>query len=122
MSNKPNIHQSFKFAFEGIRFTFKYNRNIRIHIVIAILVIIASVLLQINAFEAGMICIMILLVICTEMINTVVEEVVNMITKEYRLEAKVAKDVAAAMVLVTAIGAVIVGLFVFIPHILRLLK
>ncbi len=65
---------------------------------------------------------MILLVICTEMINTAIEEMVNLLTNEHRLEAKIAKDVSAGMVLLTAMGSVIVGILVFTPHILKLLK
>jgi diacylglycerol kinase len=56
------------------------------------------------------------------MINTAIEEVVNLLTNEHRLEAKVAKDVSAGMVLLTAIGSIIVGVLVFAPHILKLFK
>ena len=62
----------------------------------------------------------ILMVICSEMINTSLEEMVNLITNEHRKEAKIAKDVAAGMVLIASIGAIIVGLFIFTPYILRL--
>jgi len=61
---------------------------------------------------------MILLVISTEMINTAIETMVDLITKEHRKEAKIAKDVAAAMVLINAVGACIVGCIIFIPHII----
>jgi diacylglycerol kinase (ATP) len=113
---------SFKYAFQGIYYAFKFNRNIRIHFVIAILVIIASIFFKVSAFEMGILGIMILLVICTEMINTAIEEVVNLLINEHRLEAKIAKDVSAGMVLLTAMGSVIVGILVFTPHILKLLK
>lgn len=62
----------------------------------------------------------VLLVILSEMINTSLEEMVNLITNEHKKEAKIAKDVAAGMVLVTAIGSVIIGIFIFSPHISRL--
>jgi diacylglycerol kinase (ATP) len=113
---------SFKYAFQGIYYAFKFNRNIRIHFVAAILVIIASILLKVNAFQMGILGVMILLVICTEMINTAIEEVVNLLTNEHRLEAKIAKDVSAGMVLLTAIGSIIVGILVFTPYLLKLFK
>jgi diacylglycerol kinase (ATP) len=53
------------------------------------------------------------------MINTSLEEMVNLITQEHRKEAKIAKDVAAGMVLIAAIGSVIVGIFIFAPYILK---
>ena len=68
----------------------------------------------------GILGIMILLVISAEMINTAIEKMVDLITTEHRKEAKIAKDVAAGMVLVNSLGSVIVGLIIFIPHILAL--
>lgn len=117
-----SLLDSFKHAFAGIYYALKFNRNIRIHFVAAILVIIASIVLKVNAFEMGILGVMILLVICTEMINTAIEEVINLLTSEHRVEAKIAKDVSAGMVLLTAMGSIIVGILVFTPHILKLLK
>jgi diacylglycerol kinase len=117
-----SLLNSFKYAFQGIYYALKFNRNIRIHFVAAFLVIIASILLKVGAFEMGILGVMILLVICTEMINTAIEEVVNLLTNEHRVEAKIAKDVSAGMVLLTTIGAVIVGILVFTPYLLKLFK
>jgi undecaprenol kinase len=54
------------------------------------------------------------------MINTSIEEMVNLITTEHRTEAKIAKDVAAGMVLTAVMGSVVLGVYVFAPYILRL--
>ena len=62
---------------------------------------------------------MIVLVISTEMINASIEQMVNLIVTEHRKEAKIAKDVAAGMVLVASIVSVIVGLLILAPYILR---
>ena len=121
MSN-TNMFKSFKYAFMGIYYAFKFNRNVRIDFVVAILVIIASLILKVNAFEMGILGVMILLVICAEMINTAIEEVVNLLTNEHRMEAKIAKDVSAGMVLLTAIGSLIVGFLVFTPYVLKFFK
>lgn len=121
MIRPKKLSQSFGYAFRGIYFALKYNQNLRIHFAVAILVIIASIVFGVNAFEMGILGIMILLVICTEMINTALEEMVNLIVNEHRQEAKIAKDVAAGMVLVAAMGSVIVGILIFVPHILKLL-
>jgi diacylglycerol kinase len=122
MINNKSIITSFKVAFAGIYYALKYNRNIRIHFIAAFLVIIAAIYFKVNPFEMGILGIMILLVICTEMINTSIEEVINLLVNEHRLEAKIAKDVSAGMVLLTSIGSVIIGILVFTPHILKLLK
>lgn len=111
---------SFKCAFIGVAHAIKYNQNLRIHLITAIFVIILSIILHVNPFEKGILGIMILLVIAAEMINTTIEEMANLITKEHREEARIAKDVAAGMVLLTAIGSVIVGLLIFVPYILKL--
>ena len=121
MIHHRTLIASFNYAFEGIKYAMQYNQNLRIHFVIALFVIGASVFFQVTPFEMGILGIMILLVICCEMINTAIEQMVDLITKEHRQEAKVAKDVSAGMVLLTSIGSVVVGLLIFIPHILRLL-
>ena len=111
--------KSFKFASAGVWWALKYNQNLRFHFAAAILVIIVSIIFRINTFEMGILGVMILIVVCTEMINTVVEEMVDLITKEHRQEAKIAKDVAAGMVLLSAVGSIIVGFLVFVPHIYK---
>jgi diacylglycerol kinase (ATP) len=119
MQRSSNLFKSFLYAIEGIQTAIKFNRNLRIHFLIAIIVIILSFYFRINFFEAGIVGVMIILVISAEMINSVIEEMVNLISKEHHAEAKIAKDVSAGMVLITSIGAVIMGLFVFIPHLIN---
>lgn len=120
MDYNKSLLNSFKYAFEGVWHALKNNRNLRIDFVSALIVIILSVIFHTNPYEKGVLGITILLVICSEMINTSLEEMVNLITNEHRKEAKIAKDVAAGMVLVSAIGAVIVGIFIFAPYISKL--
>lgn len=115
------IDKSFGHAIEGIIHAVKENRNLKIHLVIAILVLILSFLFRIKGYEFVDLIVVIVLVISAEMINTSLEEMVNLITTEHRQEAKVAKDVAAGMVLVVSIGAAIVGAYVFLPYILKLI-
>lgn len=115
--NHKHLYFSFHYAFAGIWYAARYNQNMRIHFIAAILVLVAAYFFKVTGIEMAVLGIMILLVIAAEMINTAIEEMVDLITKEHHEEAKVAKDVSAGMVLVTAIGAVIIGLFIFIPHI-----
>jgi len=122
METQRSLIKSFKYAFEGILFSVRHNRNLRIHIGAAILVVAASIFFRVNAFEMGILGIMILLVICLEMINSAIEEMVDFIIREHRQQAKIAKDVSAGMVLVASIGSVIVGILIFVPHIVRMLR
>ncbi len=120
MIEHRTLVNSFKYAIAGLSFAVKYNQNIKIHVIAAVLVILLSILLKVNRFEMGILGIMILLVISTEMINTSIEEMTNLITSEHRKEAKIAKDVAAGMVLITSFGAVIIGVLILFPYILKM--
>lgn len=122
MIKHRTLIKSFGYAMNGIRFALKEDQNIRIHILAAFIVIFFSLYFRVNAFEMGILAVMILLVIVTEMVNTAIEKTVDLITKEYREEAKIAKDVGAGMVLVAAVGALIVGVLVFTPYITALVK
>lgn len=122
MIEPRRLIKSFRFAFAGLEHAYRYDQNLRIHFFIAILVIIASIFFRVNTFEMGILGVMILLVMVTEMINTAIERMVDLITKEHREDAKIAKDVAAGMVFLTAAGSLIVGVLIFTPHILKLLK
>ncbi len=121
-NNHNKIHHSFGFAFAGIAHAFKENRNIRIHAVVAALVLIASFILGLTKFEKIIIVLAVVLVIASEMINTAIEEMVDLITNEHKEEAKRAKDVAAGMVFVASIGALIIGIAIFAPYIIKLLE
>lgn len=122
MPYNKSIIKSFIYAFEGIFYALRDNRNIRAHFIVAILVISVGIFFGVNRFEMGIIGIMILLVIMAEMINTSIEEMVDLIVSEHRQQAKIAKDVAAGMVLIAVVGSVIAGIFIFVPHILKLLN
>ncbi len=122
MEVNTNLFKSFGFAIEGIKLAYKYNRNIRIHTVAGITALTLCFILGLNGFETGLIIVVILLVIAAEMVNTAIEEMVDLIVREHREQARIAKDVAAGMVLVCSIGALIIGIIIFVPHILALLN
>ena len=123
MNNKHyTLIQSFGFAMQGIKTAIRLNRNLKIHLIFGFFVIIFSFILSLSAAEKALVFMMILLVMVAEMLNTAIEEIVNLVAKDYREEAKYAKDVSAGMVLVVAIGSVIVGLYIFLPHFLAFLN
>lgn len=114
--------KSFTYAFEGIRLALKLDQNVRFHVVVGVLVTLVSLMLKVNTFEFLFIVFAIFFVIITELLNTAVEEMTNLIVKEHRMEAKIAKDVAAAAVLLAALYAVIVGLVILLPKLLAVIK
>ena len=111
----------FSHAFSGLRYAFHTQRNVRVHIVMALLAIIASVLLRISPLEFALIFIAITGVFIAEMFNTVMELCVDLASPQYHPLAKIAKDVAAGAVLANAVLSIIIGLFIFGPHLLALL-
>ena len=108
---------SYKYAIEGFISSFKTERNMKIHIVAMIFVIIAGTYLKINFIEWCIIAIAIALVIAGELFNTAIETIVDMISPEKNPKAKLAKDISAAAVLALSIGAAIVGVIIFVPKI-----
>jgi len=122
MNKNYHIKKSFGYATEGLRVAWKFNANLRIHVIAAFVVLFLGLLLGLTANELVLIILTSIAVIGAEMINTVVEEVVNLVTKEHREEAKIAKDVAAGMVLMASFGSVLIGVLVFLPHLVALFK
>lgn len=115
-SHKGSLASSFRYALEGLRYVLWVERNARIHLAAAILVAALGLWLHLNALEWALIIIAIALVFAGEMLNTVIELMVDMITLEQHPLAKHAKDVAAGAILVAAIAAAVIGLLVLGPH------
>ena len=115
MKDKKRILNSFKYAIEGIKTALKTEKNLKIHIAIMILVIIAAIILKISIIE-WIICIILFgFVVSLELVNTAIETTVDLITLEKNPKAKIAKDVSAGAVLISAITSAIIGLIIFIP-------
>lgn len=121
MKNKKLI-SSFKYAFTGMWSAYKSERNMKIHIAVAILVILFGVFLQISTYEWIACTVCFAMVIGAEMFNTAIETVVDIAMPKKDERAKKAKDVAAGGVLVFAIGSAIIGSIIFIPKIIDYLN
>lgn len=106
---QQGVARSFNHAYRGLIYAVRTQRNMRIHVVIALLVLVASLLVGVSALELAALVIVIMLVFVTEMFNTALEFTVDLMTREYHPLAKLAKDVSAGAVLVTSVGAVLVG-------------
>ena len=106
---QQGVPRSFEHAYRGLIYAVRTQRNMRIHVVIAALVLVASLLVRVSKLELAVLVLVILLVLITEMFNTSLEFAVDLVTKEYHPLAKLAKDVSAGAVLVSSVGAVLVG-------------
>ena len=122
MEKKDPLYRSFGYAFQGIFTCVRKERNMKIHCVAAVLVVIAGVILKISAIEWCICMVLFGLVMALEQVNTAVEAVVDMVTEEYHPLAKVAKDTAAGAVLIAAIMAAIAGCIIFLPKIAQILQ
>jgi diacylglycerol kinase len=112
----------FGYAFSGLWYALRSQRNARVHVTIASLAIVMGIVLRISAVEFAMIFVAITGVFIAEMFNTVFELCVDLASPEHHPMAKVAKDVAAGAVLLSAILSVVIGLFVLGPHLWGLIS
>lgn len=111
------LFKSFKYAFKGMVYAFRTQLNLRIHVVIALLAVIAGFYLKLSLYEWLWICLAIALVLILELLNTAIEVLVDVFSPSYHPKAGIVKDVAAAAVLFAAVLAVLIGLFIFGPKV-----
>lgn len=108
-------HISFKNAFAGLFYAFRTQPNFLIHLTLSILAILAGIILNVSSLKMVGLIIMIAIGLTAEMINTAIESVTDLVTNGWQKEAKIAKDVSAGMVLLTAISAIVVAGIILLP-------
>ena len=112
---------SFKYAFKGIQTVFQEERNMRTHLLLGIGILLVSSFIGLEQNEWLWIILSVFLVLIMEIINTIVENVVDLITNnQYHPLAKKAKDMAAAAVLTTAFFSVVTASIIILPQLLKL--
>jgi len=107
--------QSANVAIEGIIYAVKTQRHMRYHLFAALAALILSLVLHISRMEFILLCVAIVLVLITELLNTAIEVVVDMISDTYHPLAKIAKDIGAGVVLIASIGALTLAYLVLYP-------
>jgi diacylglycerol kinase len=111
------VIKSFHYALRGIGYILRLERNARIHLVIAIIVLLAGVLLKLSVLELAAIFFAILTVFLAEIANTALEKTLDLIKPQPHENIRMVKDMAAGAVLVAAIGAAAIGAVIFWPYI-----
>ena len=109
---------SFRFAFAGIKRLFLTQPNARIHLTVSLIVLAAGFFFHLSVAEWCLVVIAIFTVLAAEAFNTALEDLTDLVSPDHHPLAGHAKDTAAAAVLLTAIGAAIVGIVIFLPRVL----
>jgi diacylglycerol kinase (ATP) len=96
-------------AISGILYAAKTQRHMRYHLYAAVVVLLLSLLLGVSWSEFAILVILSIIVLSAEMLNTAIEDIINILFRDYDKRAKTIKDIAAGAVLITAIGAMVIG-------------
>ena len=112
--------KSFVYASRGIISAYKTEQNLLIHTIALIINIVLMIILKLSIIECALIVIVITIVFALEMVNTAIEYAIDMAMPQIHPLAKISKDVASGAVLISAIGAVIVGMIIYIPKIIEI--
>lgn len=110
-----SLRASFGYAWEGLSYVWATQRNMRIHALVGSLVVSAALLLGLDRVDFLLVVFAITLVLSAEVLNTLAEALVDLLTPDYAPMAKVVKDVAAGGVLLASVFSVITGFAVFVP-------
>jgi undecaprenol kinase/diacylglycerol kinase (ATP) len=121
MNKEPDLFTAFKHAFRGIKDFFIADRNGKLHLTAALIVIATGVWLHISITEWCLLLLCIAAVITLEMMNAAIEKLCDLIHKDFHPSIKFIKDVSAGAVLFASIISAITGLIIFIPKIIALL-
>jgi len=114
----PDLHRlkkSFCYAFHGLKYVLSTQQNMQVHVICTLVVLWAAWYFAVSRVELVLLCLTSTLVLVAEIINTAIETTINHFTGEQHKWSKIAKDVAAAAVLVTSIVAIIIGVIIFFP-------
>lgn len=118
MPKQTSLLQSFRASYEGLMATLDTERNMRLHMVSALVAIILGAIFNLSEGEWLALVIVIGLVFCLELLNTALEYLLDTVIGYHHPRVKLIKDITAATVLIAALTAAIVGAIIFIPKIL----
>lgn len=112
-------HISFKNALTGLQYALKSQPNFRIHLFLAALAVLLGIYLRISFLEMTILLLVIIAGLAVEMANTAFESITDLVTEEWRANAKITKDVAAGMMLLTALGAFLAAVLILGPRLIE---
>lgn len=111
--------KSFSYSIEGLKYAYKYEQSMLIHVIATVCVIGANIFFQVSGIHWLITLLAVGMVLSAELINTAIEAVVDLVTLEIHPLAKIAKDCGSAATFVLAMMAAIIGFVVYIPYIME---
>ena len=118
--NLKRFFNSVKYSIEGLAYAYKNEQSLWTHAGATILAVILGLIFKINFYEWAVIVIALVIVLAVELLNTAIEAVVDMVTKEFNPLAKIAKDCGSAAAFVSSLIATAICLAIFIPYVIDL--
>jgi len=116
------VINSFKYSFQGLEYAYKYEQSMLLHAIAVIIVVTFGIIFDIDKVE-WLFCVLFMgLVMATELINTSLEAVVDLVSPNIHPLAKIAKDTASAAVFIFSLAAAVSGVIIFAPKILEIFK
>ncbi len=116
------FRKSLGHAFDGINYAIAHEKNFRIELVIAIFVILLIFIFDLKGWEAIVLLLMIMWVLISELTNTVLERVVDILKPRIHPYARLIKDLMAAVVLISALISIVVGIIIFYPYVAQMIS
>lgn len=110
---------SFAHAFDGIGYVLKTQPNAKIHFSMTVMVVLVAILLKLTMLDFAILALVIGFVWAAEFFNTAVELTIDLVSPQQHPLAKAIKDVAAGAVFISALTAVIIGLIIIAPPLLK---
>ncbi len=118
--NKQRLFQSLREAVKGIIYVFKNEQNFRLQLTAGVLVLVLAWFFPVSKGELIVLVLLIFLVLTLELLNSAVEKLADILKPRLSLQIEIIKDIMAAMVLLSSLGALIIGLIIFWPYLIAL--
>jgi diacylglycerol kinase len=122
MLSLSRLLKSFHDAGQGLKFVFKSEQNFRVQIFIAVITFSLAIIFPLYTWEIVVIMLLILLVLVMEILNTAMEQLNDLLKPRLHHYVRVVKDIMAGAVFLTSLTSLMIGLIIFLPHFINLLK
>ena len=122
MFSLKRLIRSFRYALRGVAHVFREEQSFRVQIVAGLVVLILALYFGIKVWEAVALLLVIIMVLVLELINSVFERVIDILKPRMHPYVETIKDIMAAVVLISSIGAVLIGVLILGPYVVELLN
>ena len=117
--NLKTLVKSIRYAVKGMIYVFQNEQNFRFQIIAAIIVIILMIIFPLQNWERILLSLVVFMVLILELINTAFEKIVDILKPRVHFYVEIVKDIMAAVVLLASLGALMIGIYIFFPHIFK---